>query len=102
MSETKIKYITTRWRDSEIQRLEITRETEKCIFYFRMGFNGGREKKETRMLKDEHVHETYAAARALLITRAEKNLEYKHTEVSQAERQLAKVRAIPEIEPEAS
>jgi hypothetical protein len=75
-----LKWKTTRWRDAEIERVEVVRETDHTVWVrVNTAWHGQPPKwKEQQRRKDsggDVYHETWEAAHAHLLDRAESDLE---------------------------
>ena len=88
------RYVTGGWRGL-IEEREITRETDKMVFF--MESRGTRGQVESRSMKDsgrEKWHETWEAAHAYLMERAEQNVLAARRALQQAQDKLGNVKGM--------
>ena len=88
-----VKWKTCRYRNAEIERVECVRETEKAVWVleYPWTFDGGRGTKpptERRRMKQgdgDNYHDTWDAAHAFLMARAETELDSARSRLAQAQ-----------------
>jgi hypothetical protein len=76
-----VKWKTSRWRDANIERVECARETEKAVWVLEYPWtldgNHNKPPTERRRMKEsdsDQFHDTWEAAHAFLLERAERHL----------------------------
>ena len=93
-----IKYRTTS-NFKEIEKREITRETEKNIFYIYTYHDG--TKQEVRELKRstyQNWHNSFEDAREFIIKRLTSNLDYLNSQITETSKKLLVVESLTEDE----
>lgn len=83
-----IKYRTGGFGKDPIERVEVERETEHCIWV-----NGSRQKKYSSWYK---YFDSWCAAHAHILGKAERSLAVAHVSLEKAQDELAAIRAISE------
>jgi hypothetical protein len=94
-----IKWKTSRFYDTEIKRVECTRETEKAVWAqeYPWRIDGRKVPVERRRMKqseDDAYHDTWEAAHAFLLERATTALDNARSRLAQAQGTLGNVKGM--------
>lgn len=79
------KWKTSRWHPTKIERVECTRETDKCVWVLEDWFGKTRESRHAKESGSEVFHDTWEAAHAWLLERAENALHHARAQLAQAQ-----------------